>query len=85
LSGTIVRKQWNVPTLHTHGVTEHPVKVVAQQTLHTWLMRDDTASMIINGITITNIGRLALLYVPKCHITFHFFFMDNDFSGNIVG
>jgi len=48
-------------------------------------MRDDTASMIINGITITNIGRLALLYVPKSHITFHCFFMDNDCSGNIVG
>jgi len=48
--------QQNVPTLHTHGVTEHPVKMDAQQTLHTWLMRDDTESMIINGITISNIG-----------------------------
>lgn len=48
-------------------------------------MCDDTAYMIINGITITNIGRLALLYIPKSHITFHLFFMENDCSGNIVG
>ena len=60
------------------------MKMVAQQTLHTWLMHDDTASMIINGITITNIGRIALLHVPKSHITFHFFFMENDCAGNIV-
>jgi hypothetical protein len=59
--------------------------MVAQQALHTWLMRDDTASTIIKGITITNIGRLALLYGLKSHITFHFFFMENDCSGNIVG
>jgi hypothetical protein len=85
LSGTIVHKQQNVPTLHTHGVTEQPVKMVAQQTLHTWLMCDDTASMIINAITITNIGRLALMYISKSHITFHFFFMENDCSRNIVG
>jgi len=47
-------------------------------------MRDDTASTIINAVTITNIDRSALLYIPKSHFTFQFFFMENDCSGNIV-
>ena len=85
LSGTIVHKQHYVLTLLTHGVTEHPVKMVAQQTFHTWLMHDNTASMIINGITITNIGKLALLYILKTSHYFHYFFMENNYSGSIVG
>jgi hypothetical protein len=80
----IVHKQQNSPTLHTHGVTERLVKIVAQQTFHTWLMCDDIASTIINGVTVTIIGRLALLYILKSSHYFHSFFMENDYSGNIV-
>jgi hypothetical protein len=48
-------------------------------------MHDDTASTIIGGITHTNIGRLALLYIPKTSHYFHHFFMENDCTGILWG
>jgi hypothetical protein len=46
MSGTVVHKQQNVPTLHTHGGSGHPVKMVTQQIFHTWFVCGNTASTL---------------------------------------